>query len=585
MAEPNRRDDPAGIAAVDEDAVKATSVDELVAGSDLTADNVAAAEEIALERAKGRPLVQLFASQKELITVDRKFIAFMACRQYGKTFSGTLRVSKRVLEVPHAYYELSRTERQSQNAIAQTALHIRAVEKAVLARGKRLGKQAVYATQKLRMVHNDGTEAQYTRLKIELPNGSRVVGLPSSPDTVVGISGSIYFDEYAVQKNQRELWGRLFAVITTKKHFEMLISSTPRGKIGKWYEIMTSKTYGEVFHRITVDIFKAVAEGKLYRDPQNNLVTDAAGIERLRIALGDDDLWAEEYLCAFNDDESTLLNYDLISRCESLHRPDGAPYGILFEDFSQCQGFDPTRDSLVKRMQPYLVGDGALFLGHDIARRKDLSVIWIDQERDDQLWCVGLIVMRNKDFEFQEKVLWQFLDMPKLRKAGIDATGLGSRTAERAVTRYGGKVVAVNFSSRLTDRRGETHGAKALLARTILERHQDGSDRYPLLDIIREDLHRVKRKRGASPDTFGYFADDDETGHADIFTSKALSDVVYQELREYGGRVEGMRIGTDPDRAAGSTRLSLRPNHDWSDLPTEQGMSRDLGVLVGGADA
>ena len=555
---------PETVVKVEEDTLQTTSAEELIAKSDLTADHVAAAEEIALRPAKGKAIVQLFPSQIELVTSVKKFIAFMACRQYGKTFCSTLRVAKRVIEAAHAYYELSRSERQSQNAIAQTAVHCRAVEKAAAALGKRIGKRAAYSTQRFRAIRADGSEGQYTRLKIELPNGGRIIGLPSSPDTVVGISGSIYFDEFAVQKNQRELWSRLYPVVSTQTIYEMLMSSTPRGKIGKWYEIMVSDKYADVFHRIVVDIRKAVAEGKRYKDSDNNPVLDEAGIERLRLALGDDDSWNEDYLVAFNDDELTLLNYDLIGRCESLLRPDGKPYEILFEDFHDAPQFDPTSGSLAKRLDRYLVGDGDLYVGHDIARTRDLSVIWIDQEHDGHLWQVGLIVMRNKDFEFQEQVLWQFLDLPKCRKAGIDATGMGSRTAERAVTRYGSKIVAVNFASRLVDRRGETHAAKALLARTILERHQTGSDRYPVRDDVRDDLHRVKRKRSSSPDSFTYFADDDASGHADIFTSKALADVVYQELREFGGTVDGIRIvEPDPPGPDEAGRLTMRPVHPW----------------------
>ena len=72
----------------------------------------------------------------------------------------------------------------------------------------------------------------------------------------------------------------------------------------------------------------------------------------------------------------------------------------------------------------------------------------------------------------------------------------------------------------------------------------------------------MKRKAGNSPDSFTYFADSDETGHADIFTAKALSDLVCQELAEYGGLVAGMRIA--PPESAGlepSHRMSLRPDH------------------------
>ena len=88
----------------------------------------------------------------------------------------------------------------------------------------------------------------------------------------------------------------------------------------------------------------------------------------------------------------------------------------------------------------------------------------------------------------------------------------------------------------------------------------------PVMDLIRDDFHRVKRKRGLSPDSFTYFADNDETGHADIFTAKALCDVVAQELKEYGGIIDGMRIA--PEAEAPVHMFSRnRPDHSDDDNP------------------
>jgi len=334
----------------------------------------------------------------------------------------------------------------------------------------------------------------------------------------------------------------------------MLITSTPRGVGNKFYEIMTSDDFEQIFYRIIVDIFAAVAQGLVLYDYEGNPITDDAGVERLRLALKDPDAWEEEYLVTFIDDVLNLLTYELIGRCERLHDEDGKPYKIL----ELPADFSPDRADLGRMALGYCKG-GDLYLGFDQARTKNLSVVWLDEDLDGTLWQRALIVMKARDYEFQEAVLWQFMQMPKLRLAGIDATGIGGRTAERTVTRYGSKALAINFSSRLVDRRGESHPVKSLLARVILERHQDGLDHYPVQDRIRDDFHRVKRKRGGSPDTFTYFADNDETGHADIFTAKALSDVVAQELREYAGITDGIRIA--PPAESDTRDGRLRPDH------------------------
>jgi phage FluMu gp28-like protein len=528
---------PNAITKVEEDSPRATSADELIAQSDLTADDVAAAEEVAKQTAKGKPIVALTEYQKLIVACARRFIAFMISRQGGKTFGSTLRIARILLKTPLNYYVLSRSERQSGNAMAQLAAHLRAAEKALRAKGKRIGAAPAYQSQKLLYRHADGSALQYTRLSIALPNGAKAIGLPASPDTIVGISGSVYCDEFALHKDSRDIYGRLFPVVSRRREYEMLITSTPRGTGNKFYEIMTSDDYAEIFERLIVDIFTAVKQGLVLYDYNGDAITDDAGIERLRTALKDDDKWAEEYLCQFINDVLNLLTHEMISACESLHDPDGKPYEIL--DRAIDKTFDPRIEDLTKSLH---CGDGDLYLGHDIARNRDLSVIWLDEDVGGTLWQRALIRMKNVNYDAQEAILWQFLDLPKLRKAGIDATGMGGRTAERAATKYGSKIVPVNFSGRIQDKHGNAFAVKSLLARVIRERHQDGRDRYPVLDAIRSDFIRVKRKPGASPDTFTYFADHDETGHADIFTAKGLSDLVFQELLEFAGRVDGVRL-------------------------------------------
>lgn len=560
----DRPESPDDVVSFEEDEQKHLTSDDLLNESDLTQEDVDLADELAKEEKKTGTPITLTKYQKAILNCKARFLAYMICRQGGKTFAAALRIAKKVLQHVQNYYIFSRSERQSANAIAQTMVHLKAIEKVLHSKGKKL-PSSKYTSQKLKIGRADGTELQYRRLTIHLPNGSRVVGLPASPDTCVGITGSMYCDEFALHRDSRRIYSRLFPIVSRKEAYEFLITSTPRGVGNKFYEIMTSDEYEHIFDRIIVDIFAAVEQGLVLYDYDGNPVVDAEGIEKLRQALKDPDAWDEEYLVKFIDDVLNLLTYELIGRCERQHNQDGEAYDIL----RLPTDYDPNRTDLAKLLQPYLTG-GELYVGFDQARTKDLSVIWIDEKKEDLLWCRGLLIMKEKDFEFQEAALWQVLRCPGVRRAGIDATGLGMRTAERTVTRFGALAVPINFASNLVDRRGQTHPAKTLLARTILERHQDGQDRYPVLDIIRDDFHRVKRKRGRSPDSFTYFADNDETGHADIFTSKALSDVVAQELTEYTGRADGERLPQGERKQSARREDNLRPDHSMDGISKKQ---------------
>ncbi len=565
------------IVKIEEDTAGKMSADELIAQSDLNAGEAEAQAEEA--RIRSSAPIKLLATSKAFIDDPAKMVAMKACRRFGKTFSWTRRIANKIEHFRQSYHMFSGSQRQSINAMAQLAVHVRADEKALHARGKKLA-QREYLSTKMRLTRADGTEAHYTKLSVALPGLGRAIALPASPDTCVGATGSAGFDEFGVLKKlvQQDMFAYLLPMIMTRPDYELVIISTPRGLGTKFHEIFTSERYAKIFKLYSVDIHQAIKEGATFFDHENKRVVDAAGIERLRAMLNDEDKWLTEFLVEFAADVMALLNPEWVANCESLHDPDGREYEIL--DVTVPKQFNPDGlgGDLSKKLQ---LKGGELFLGFDQARRKDLSEIWVDEKIEGRLWQRALITMKDLDFELQEKILWQFLAHPQLVKAGIDATGLGMRTAERAVTRFGSLVVPVNFGSNLKDRNGVTMPAKTLIARTIRERHQLGVDKYPVMDKIRDDFLRVKRKAGNSPDSFTYFADSDETGHADIFTAKALSDLVCQELAEYGGLVDGMRLAPPEDLAPRQAhRLSLRPDHSSDALA---GRASDPLAVVAGA--
>jgi hypothetical protein len=92
-------------------------------------------------------------------------------------------------------------------------------------------------------------------------------------------------------------------------------------------------------------------------------------------------------------------------------------------------------------------------LGFDIAASGtgDLSVIYIDEARANDLWLRALFTCRTEDWDFLKTVLFYFLEkLPRVRAAG-DESGLGRQICWEAAQQYSYKFTKVNFSSKKQD--------------------------------------------------------------------------------------------------------------------------------------
>jgi phage FluMu gp28-like protein len=158
--------------------------------------------------------------------------------------------------------------------------------------------------------------------------------------------------------------------------------------------------------------------------------------------------------------------------------------------------------------------DGDLYVGFDIGRKRDLSVIWMDEFKNNIAWTRAAISMAKAPFFIQKRVLFSLLSHPKTRRACIDQTGLGMQLAEQAIEQFGGsKVEGIDF----------TVASKEALATGLKQNFEDLQSRIPMSQVIRNSLHSVK-KYETSTGHFRFDADrTEEIGHADHFWAKALA--------------------------------------------------------------
>jgi len=452
------------------------------------------------------PAVPLTIYQKRWVEDPARFKIGRICRQGGKTFESTLEAVLDCHERKTLWVCLSRGERQSKELIAQAKTHAKAIGVAV---------KELESTFR-------GDEAEYKMLEIRFPNGSRMIGLPANPDTARGWSGNILLDEFALHKDSRAIWRALFPTIT--RGYKIRIVSTPFGKKNKFYELCTEDN---AYSKHIVPIAKAIKEGLVLKDENGHPTT----VEALKRAFGDDEGWAQEYDIEFIDEATAFLTYELIATVESDEADLSPPWvsDLVREATEAHKHYLRTKEdpaiTVGKGLKPFPTFDGLrpggtsgpegdLYLGLDIGRKRDLSVIWLDEFKNNIAWTRAVISLAKTPFFIQKRILFALLKHPKLRRACIDQSGLGMQLAEQAIEHFGEhKVEGIDFTS----------ANKESLATGLKKNFEDLQSRIPMSQAIRNSLHSVK-KYETSTGHFRFDADrTEETGHADHFWAKALA--------------------------------------------------------------
>jgi phage FluMu gp28-like protein len=351
------------------------------------------------------------------------------------------------------------------------------------------------------------------------------VGLPANPDTARGWSANILLDEFALHRDSREIWSAMFPTVT--RGYKIRMISTFKGKSNKFYEMFFSSPTLQRFigrdHEMVGErggwskhlysIYDAVKMGLKLKDEEGNLIEP----EDLKLALNDDDAWDEEFGCIPSDEVSAFLTHELISSVEDvrLHTtPDWADSlikkaRVLYKQFKETKVRPPLPVEIFEGVQ--FLGD--VYVGMDIGRKRDLSVIWVDQKIKDVLSSMAVIELKAEPFFVQEYVLQTLLEVSGFRRAGIDESGIGAQLAENARDLFGERVECISF----------TPGNKEALATGLKANFEDRGSLIPPSNTIRNSLHSVK-KYATTTKHFRFDAErTDKTGHADHFWAKALA--------------------------------------------------------------
>ena len=323
-------------------------------------------------------------------------------------------------------------------------------------------------------------------LSLEFKNGARINAISSNPSAFRSKGGKVVIDEFAFHKNPNELWKAAKPVITWG--YPLRIISSLNGTNNLFYKFIQLIKQGKLKWSLhEIDIYRAVEDGlvdKIY-DRKTTEKERKEWLEELKESCGDDVTWQQEFCCVAVDEASAFITYEDINACCE---------NTLFDDLSKVKD--------------------DLYIGFDVARKKDLSVISVFEKKGSVCYLRHFLELANVRFSDQKRILYKLMQHEKVKRLCIDSTGIGMQMAEDTQLEFGkSRVEPITF----------TNKSKEELAYKLYYAFQDRNIRFPNIEEIKDDIHSMRRIPTATG-SIRFDADRSETdGHADRFWSFALA--------------------------------------------------------------
>lgn len=209
--------------------------------------------------------------------------------------------------------------------------------------------------------------------------------------------------------NPTELWKAARPCITWG--YPLRILSTHNGQSCLYYKFLDQVKRGKLkwsHHKTPIQL--AVAEGLVDKifGRKTTKAEQEEWLEEERKNCFDEYTWLQEYCCVAIDEACAFLPYELITPCEMT--------------------------DILKSLETI---KGDLYVGIDIGRRKDLTVIWCLERFENSKYTRKVKVLEKTPFHIQYEIISAILRHPKLRRCCIDSTGIGMQLAETAQKDFG----------------------------------------------------------------------------------------------------------------------------------------------------
>jgi len=346
----------------------------------------------------GNPIVPAYLYQRRVLEDQSRLIGWVKSRQIGGSWTATLKTVLHALETGQDWNTMSRTQRQAAKLLRKAADHVRAIDRYVTGV---LGLPSI--------VKDIGT------LKIVLANNAELEALPCDPDTTTGDTCNWLIDEFDLFPSSHVVFAMIKPSIMHGKR--MVVISSPRSRSGKFFDLYDKYKRGGSgwsFHRTTIE--DAIADGFHPTDEHGNKISFKEFKHQEVHDMGLD-MFLQEYMCLFSDKLTAFIPHALVLDCVSAKlRLSNTPELLA---------------ALGRKV----------YVGMDIGRVRDLSVIWIVSKTGDVYTTEAIHVMDGAPFRFQMQAMKAILDTGCVAGAMIDQNGIGMQMAEDLAADYPSVVV------------------------------------------------------------------------------------------------------------------------------------------------
>jgi phage FluMu gp28-like protein len=221
----------------------------------------------------------------------------------------------------------------------------------------------------------------------------------------------------------------------------------------------------------------------------------------VKSGCADEESFNQEYMCVTADDEGAFIEFELIDKCKI--KGDGKT-GV--DDKQKKKG-----KWVCEWRSADPIGNGALYIGWDLAKISDLSVLWMAEDVAGRLVTRRVKAMHKMDFSEQYKEVDEYMSMRNVRRMCMDASGMGERPYEEMRAAYGWTVEGVKFTGQAKEAmayklRGDMEDAKFLIP----------DERFVVADL------RKMRKIVTAANNIRFEGERDKDGHSDRFWAAAL---------------------------------------------------------------
>lgn len=321
--------------------------------------------------------------------------------------------------------------------------------------------------------------------------------LAANPDTARGYTGDIVLDEFGFHQDANEIFKSAYGRLT-QPGLCLRVLSTPNGAQGKFFELARRLGLDSGFRPHRQPTNSPDSEWSGHWCDIHLAVEEGFPIDVAQVRAGcDEDTWLQEYCCNFLAGGSQWIPWELFSA--------NIEPGLVVDDNPQGTG---------------------LYAGWDIARNRDLPVVWFDELIGDVMVTRGVLVMRNMPTPEQTEVVSRI--MPRVHRLCIDKTGMSLPIFEAMDRAFYGKVEGITFTQQTketmaTQTKRRLEERKCRLPETVIVNGKSDDQ------ILWQSFRSVRKTSTALGQVRFDAAHDERFGHADFYWAKCLAETAAQQ--------------------------------------------------------